>query len=166
MRRCLKLLGVCLAFLAPGMAHADLTGDAKLACEAILCLSSGTRPTECMPSLARYFGFNGKDAFKDRRNFLNLCPTASAPNMPSLVNAIVDSAGQCDVAQLNARTKTVQVQTGYCGNDSQACGVRDVIVIDDSYPQNCAAYYSHIYVRGASRAPVYVGTPLEGGRWE
>ena len=28
-----------------------LTGTPKLACEAILCLSSGTRPGECSPSL-------------------------------------------------------------------------------------------------------------------
>ena len=27
-----------------------LTGDTRLACEAILCLSSGTRPSECTPS--------------------------------------------------------------------------------------------------------------------
>ena len=26
-----------------------LTGDTRLACEAILCLSSGTRPSECTP---------------------------------------------------------------------------------------------------------------------
>ena len=32
-----------------------LTGDTRLACEAILCLSSGTRPSECTPSLSRYF---------------------------------------------------------------------------------------------------------------
>ena len=31
-----------------------LTGDTKLSCEAILCLSSSTRPSECDPSLQRY----------------------------------------------------------------------------------------------------------------
>lgn len=30
----------------------ELTGDTKLACEAILCLSSGTRPGECGPALS------------------------------------------------------------------------------------------------------------------
>ncbi|ECK9767893.1 conjugal transfer protein, partial [Salmonella enterica subsp. enterica] len=27
------------------------TGDVRLACEAVLCLSSGTRPSECAPLL-------------------------------------------------------------------------------------------------------------------
>ena len=33
-----------------------LSGDTRLACEAILCLSTGQRPSECTPSLDRYFG--------------------------------------------------------------------------------------------------------------
>ncbi|MCR8679887.1 MULTISPECIES: TrbM/KikA/MpfK family conjugal transfer protein [Campylobacter] len=32
-----------------------LTGDRKTACEVLLCLSSGTRPSECNPPLARFF---------------------------------------------------------------------------------------------------------------
>ncbi len=58
----------------------QLTGDPKLACEAILCLSSGTRPGECGPSLSRYFGISYKswsDTVKGRRNFLNQCPTST-----------------------------------------------------------------------------------------
>ena len=35
-----------------------LDGDTKLACEALLCLSSGSRPHECGPSLSRYFGIH------------------------------------------------------------------------------------------------------------
>ncbi|WP_368044266.1 TrbM/KikA/MpfK family conjugal transfer protein [uncultured Bilophila sp.] len=38
----------------------ELSGDTKLACEAILCLSSGTRPGECGPALSRYFGISKK----------------------------------------------------------------------------------------------------------
>ena len=52
-----------------------LTGDTKLACEAILCLSSGTRPSECNPSIQRYFSIHRKrmsDTIKARRDFLNL----------------------------------------------------------------------------------------------
>lgn len=54
-----------------------LTGDARLACEAILCLSSGERPSECAPSLERYFSIKFKKPHKTiraRKNFLNLCP--------------------------------------------------------------------------------------------
>lgn len=32
-----------------------LTGDTRLACEAILCLSTGERPSECQPAIRRYF---------------------------------------------------------------------------------------------------------------
>ncbi|WP_269902395.1 TrbM/KikA/MpfK family conjugal transfer protein, partial [Campylobacter coli] len=52
----LSLIASLLLFIGSN-AFADdiLTGDTKLACEAILCLSSGTRPSECSSSLARYF---------------------------------------------------------------------------------------------------------------
>lgn len=55
---------------------AGLTGDAKLACEALLCLSSPQRPAECAPSLKRYFSFNHKKhKWSDRKKFLAKCPT-------------------------------------------------------------------------------------------
>ncbi|KAA3682728.1 conjugal transfer protein TrbM (plasmid) [Campylobacter fetus] len=59
----------------------NLTGDTKLACEAILCLSSATRPLECDPALSRYFSINAKkwsDTVRKRRNFLKLCPVDGA----------------------------------------------------------------------------------------
>jgi hypothetical protein len=65
---------------APPTQAADvLTGDKKLACEAILCLSSGDRPSECSPALSRYFSIKKdfwKDTVKARRKFLNKCPDA------------------------------------------------------------------------------------------
>lgn len=45
----MKFLTLLVLFLFPFAAQADnqeLSGDTKLACEAILCLSSGTRPGE------------------------------------------------------------------------------------------------------------------------
>lgn len=82
----------------------ELTGTVKLACEAILCLSSSTRPGECSPSLDHYFGIK-KDKWSDtldaRKSFLRLCPAVSEPGMSSLVNAIADGAGFCDAASLN-----------------------------------------------------------------
>ena len=44
----------------PASAQDVLTGDTRLACEAILCLSSGTRPSECTPSLSRYSRLKGR----------------------------------------------------------------------------------------------------------
>lgn len=54
-----------------------LTGDRKLACEAILCLASNRRPNECQESLNRYFGIDFddmSDTATARANFLNQCP--------------------------------------------------------------------------------------------
>ena len=56
------------------------TGDTRLACEAVLCLASGTRPSECAPSLNRYFSISArklKDTIKKRANFLKLCPASN-----------------------------------------------------------------------------------------
>jgi hypothetical protein len=65
------------------VAHADdlLTGDKRLACEAIMCLASSTRPSECDEALKRYFGIHFKkwsDTVKGRANFLNQCPKGDA----------------------------------------------------------------------------------------
>ena len=47
-----------------------LTGDSKLACEAILCLASPTRLNECQPSLRKYFSLKPEH----RPHFLAQCP--------------------------------------------------------------------------------------------
>lgn len=155
----LVLMG-CLAsplFVPTALASGELTGDTKLACEAIICLSSGTRPSACAASLSRYFNITGKNAARDRTNFLNLCPSSSSPQMPSLISAIVGSAGQCDVQNLNSRRIPVTVY------DQDGSG-REVMVVDSSMPGGCAAYFGHPYV--AYSRPVYVGEPLKGGYWQ
>ena len=55
----------------------ELTGDTKLACEAILCLSAPAAPAECAASLAKYFSIVAKtphETLIKRQNFLALCP--------------------------------------------------------------------------------------------
>lgn len=75
-----------LSFGSIGISQAEystgnaLTGDTKLACEAVLCLASPTKPSECMASIRKYFGFSArkwKDVVTKRRNFLNLCPVSN-----------------------------------------------------------------------------------------
>lgn len=78
MNKSLGLLAAAMLGAAPA-AFADdvLTGDTRLACEAVLCLSSGDRPSECAPSIKRYFSIRHKklgDTLKARRNFLKMCP--------------------------------------------------------------------------------------------
>lgn len=59
-----------------------LEGDIRLACEAMLCLSSkkGLDAKECRPSLKRYFKIKLKRSWrthKARKNFLKLCPLSN-----------------------------------------------------------------------------------------
>lgn len=73
----LAAVSSAVLFVSMPVQAEELTGDAKLACEAILCLSTSTRPTECNESLRRYFSIKHKKAHKTaraRRDFLKQCP--------------------------------------------------------------------------------------------
>ncbi len=76
-------LAAILALTSAGSTLAqEFTGDTRLACEALLCLPSDVRPSECAPSLNRYFGIVRKkpaDTARARQEFLNLCPVSRAP---------------------------------------------------------------------------------------
>ena len=69
MKKSLGLLAAAMLGAAPA-AFADdvLTGDTRLACEAVLCLSSGDRPSECAPSIKRYFSIRHKKLGEDRKS--------------------------------------------------------------------------------------------------
>jgi hypothetical protein len=147
--------GLALMLAAPAMAQGLFTGDVRLACEAILCLSSGTRPSECTPSLTRYFSINLKtlsDTTKARANFLALCPAASqSAGMKSLVDAIANGAGRCDAASLNATLMT------YAGEGQ--------VYVSSALPSYCSMYTSNSYTDLANSLPKYVGSPDRGGSW-
>ncbi|EGL3999206.1 conjugal transfer protein TrbM [Salmonella enterica] len=133
----------------------EFTGDVRLACEAILCLSTGQRPGECSPSLSRYFGINKKklsDTIKARHNFLNLCPDDQG-QMSELKSAIANGAGRCDAAALNS-----QLMYWQYGDERR--------VIRDTMPGHCSAYANNSSVdQTNSVAARYVGTPERGGFW-
>lgn len=83
-----------------------LGGDTGLACEAILCLSSPARPSECMRSLTKYFSIHFKKPWKTanaRKEFLNLCPAGSmSPEMKQQVEDLSRLTGYCTENELNA----------------------------------------------------------------
>lgn len=142
----------------PVKADEMFTGDVKLACEATLCLSSGTRPSECTPAINKYFSIKAKkmsNTIKKRKNFLELCPTATEhrETMGTLADAITNGAGRCDSAALNA---TLLVWKNWDGDTSQS-------YISDQLPGYCSAY---LYNENTDiKIPKYVGTPDNGGRW-
>jgi len=136
-----------------------LSGDTRLACEAVLCLASGTRPGECAPSLNRYFSITARkfaDTLKKRRNFLSLCPVSNqTPEMSSLISAQVNGAGRCDAQALNS---TLIMSRGWDTGETY---------ISNRMPEYCAAYIGHAYTdfNSSGTMPRYVGSPEEGGYW-
>ena len=128
----LTLFFLAIFLLGSAESHADeqiLTGDTRLACEAILCLSTGSPPSQCNPSLDRYFSIEiwecDDDCWIDwsatlaaRLDFLNQCPAvdekASSAQMHSLTNAIVHGARQCTAEILNNQNKKYKE----CGDEA------------------------------------------------
>jgi hypothetical protein len=152
------LLAVAIAGSASTANAEGFTGDTKLACEAILCLSTGSRPSECSPSLRRYFDISARrlsDTIRARKNFLNLCPSASQDdNMRSLVDSIANGAGRCDAASLNVSQRVWRRDDG-----GQA-------VIRNGLPSHCSSYGGHAYTdQAAGTVARYVGDPATGGFW-
>ena len=151
------LLGAAaLGTLPPASVAQELAGEVKLACEAILCLSSGTRPSECNPALSHFYGISKRrfsDTIRARISFLNLCPVSGqTPEMASLVNALGQGSGRCGASDLN------RALAYYCNHDESRC-IRDVM------PNYCRAIYGHSYTDFAEYQPRYVGTPAKGGHW-
>lgn len=145
-----------LAMSIPASAQEVLTGDTKLACEALLCLASGTRPNECAPSLQRYFSISYRkisDTIRGRMDFLNLCPASNqTPQMQSFASAIANGAGRCDPASLNAVMRSGGGDSGYT-------------YISNQLPQYCSAYLGNQYSNLGGQTPKYVGIPERGGYW-
>lgn len=150
------------------LANDLLQGDERTACEAILCLSSGTRPNECAPPIRRYFSIKHRklgDTLHARRNFLNMCPASKEQGMPELINAIANGAGRCDAAELNrinrsTYTKRVRETTGRYSDRGWI--TVEVPYIRNAKPAYCNAYHEHGWTAIGTR---YVGDEKNGGRW-
>lgn len=148
-----------------------LTGNTKLACEAVLCLSSGTRPSECSPSLAKYFGITDPRPHKmieKRLNFLKLCPASSQPKMPELIDAISKGAGRCDAKFLNTHNKKTITYREYervyeDGRYKWEWVTKEKEVISSKAPNYCQIYETHEFTDLVTAK--YVGSELEDGRW-
>lgn len=162
MKHRIAMCGVIVATGITGGANAQevLAGDTKLACEAILCLSTGSSPSECSPSLARYFSIEKRklsDTIRARKNFLEMCPASNqTQDMQNLVSAISRGAGRCDAASLN---QTSVVRRGSADDGTS--------YISDRLPDYCVTYTGHAYTdfNSGGQLPKYVGTPERGGYW-
>ncbi|WP_373700722.1 TrbM/KikA/MpfK family conjugal transfer protein [Neisseria dentiae] len=173
MKRFLAVSAVSAAFLMSAAAHADdvLTGDAKLACEATLCLSSGDRPSECNESIRRYFSIKHKRPHKTlqaRKDFLNLCPSSKEDGMPQLVDALANGAGRCDAAELNRVMTRTYIKKVRKHRSNKAGGSYTVEVpvryVRNAKPGYCQAYFDHEWTTAGDKVQ-FVGVEKEGGRW-
>ncbi len=153
-RQIIISIAIAASVVPPVAAQEAFTGDTRYACEAILCLASGTRPDQCSPSLARYFSIRfsrWSDTLKGRVNFLKLCPSGNDdPNMGSLINAVANGAGFCDASALNSQ-QVAQPDGSY--------------YISNAMPGACTTYANHPYTDLKNTLPVYVGTPERHGYW-
>lgn len=158
-----------LAFiLIQGSAQAELSNVQKLSCEAILCLSSGSRPSECDESLKYFFGIHKKklsDTKNARKSFLKKCPDSDADEgMSSLVDVLVDyNCSACMIENLNKHfieVKIIKRRSRY-GNF-----IKTIKVVDPEIPTYCLKYYAainnHQYTAYSqySQTPIYVGCDL------
>lgn len=142
----------------PSQAQEVLTGDTRLACEAVMCLASSVRPGECQPSLRKYFSISARklrDTIRGRVNFLRLCPASQqTPQMSSLVEAISNGAGRCDAGSLN-----LELVQYISDGDSYTT------IIGNQLPDYCGAYMNNGLTNLTSTMPKYVGLPERGGKW-
>jgi len=136
-----------------------LTGDTRLACEAILCLSSGTRPSECTPrcrgtSTSRSASF-GHDP---RPPELPPALPGGEPDAGNAVARVGDLARRWPLRRAVAELDVVMWTGGY--DDGRT-------YISNQLPDYCGAYTGHAYTDFASSGtlPRYVGTPERGGYW-
>lgn len=137
----------------PSFQADELTGDTRLACEAILCLSSGEKPHECDPSIKRYFSIKArkwKDTVNARRNFLKLCPVGDDGENDSEFrklrdDILVNVSDPCDLNTLNSMVEYSEYQNYDCywDGDSEICkyGVR----ISPKLPKSCQLLGSSKY---------------------
>lgn len=157
-----KKLVMASILLSSSLFSSDvLTGDTKLSCEAILCLSSSTRPSECSPSLSKYFSINLKhwsDTVRERGNFLKLCPVGSDAERDREFtnlrdNILANLENGCDLDKLNV------VSTKYEEVYSNENGVNTTIFynqISPSLTKSCKALSSSSYT---DIRPVYTCDP-------
>lgn len=168
----------CASIPVNAQSASVLGGTEGRACEAILCLSSSLQPSECKPSLNKYFDIkvyskgvlDWPDTVDARKAFLNMCPSGTSAGMPERINAIARGAGKCDAEYLNS----TYVGTSYKYRMRRAGFTSDTdytytnitpikTVTENKLPTYCVAYNDHSWTYDLSIK--YVGTPLKGGYW-
>jgi hypothetical protein len=159
-KKLFALAALVAALGSAGTASAQdvLTGDTRLACEAILCLRRARARANARRRFAvfQHHGASCRTRSRSAPELPRAVPGRTRRRKcPSLVSAISRGAGRCDAQSLN---QTLVMWTG--GDDGET-------YISNQMPDYCAAYTGHAYTDFASSGtlPRYVGTPERGGYW-
>ncbi|NYT79231.1 conjugal transfer protein TrbM [Alcaligenaceae bacterium] len=176
MKQLPTLVGALALSCASVPSHAQssetLTGTVRLACEAILCLSSGVRPGQCSASLNRYFdirkyrkgALDWSATVNARRAFLGMCPAETAAGMGPRLDAIARGAGKCDAEYLNTTYAATSYRYPYSLVEYYPKDVTPIkTVAQNKLPAYCVAYNDHAWTYDLTIK--YVGDPLRGGHW-
>ena len=135
-----------------------LTGDRRTACEVLLCLSSGQRPSECDPALKHFYSIKGKkagDTLKKRKKFLELCPTDSGNTATNII--LADYKGmlasvnpdECKPEYLNNQFQNINRDTHikyYRNNYLTSDSIENRYTrINPNMPSFCPTFINHEY---------------------
>lgn len=146
------MLGLSINLLAD---ENELTGDRKTACEVLLCLSSGERPSECDPALRHFYSIKDKKPWKTlqkRKKFLELCPTNSGNTATNIIMA--DYKGmlasvnpdECKPEYLNNRLQDYKKIVEYKNLKGKTYKSEVTYVrINPNIPSHCPVLINHEY---------------------
>lgn len=149
------MLGLSINLLAD---ENELTGDRRTACEVLLCLSSGQRPSECDPALRHFYSIKDKKPWKTlqkRRNFLELCPTDTGDTATNII--LADYKGmlasvnpdECKPEWLNNQFQNINRDTHikyYRNNYLTSDSIENRYTrINPNIPSHCPTFINHEY---------------------
>lgn len=138
-----------------------LTGDTKLSCEAILCLSTGSRPNECNASIQKYFSIKAKkpqDTIKARQNFLKLCPVGDDAEKDEKFTDLRDNVlpntdpRQCTANYLNQQIESKRANS-YNNENFYLSNRQKVYRVNPTIPSQCNKLFNHSYTD--LKRPIY-----------
>lgn len=174
----LVIIFMALVIIFFGKPAKALTGDRALACQVLLCLSSGDRPAECTKPLKKFFSLksvtdwrgNIKKSISDvRKDFLKLCPTSSQSGMPQYIDTLSNTAVECSAQFLNKNKKKINVTiestdkplfyTGDYNNIAVYIEKKEIEVISDRLPSGCNRYKNHEWTQYNVLAKFYGTSP-------
>lgn len=138
MKYVFSLIFASLSFF---FAQSVLADDKTDACTVVLCLASGSMPSECETPVKNYLERFAEEPW-NAGDYLNLCEMGSAPDVPN-AKLIGQAYGHCDAASLNKATMYV---AGYSGRNA-------VIYHHSAKPAYCDEYSAMVKSNGGADTP-------------